>query len=161
MSGIKLTLLLALLAMVLRTALYYAGVIVAPFHFALVHLLFLVLAIWFSGYFLMGRDPSRGFGELLRAGFEAAIVYALLLALFIWFFYSVIDPHAFAAYNLRLIEGLVKLGHPLDVATQKVNALYDSGNYAALTFFGLLMTGALNAVFFGLIHDKVLRRFRG
>jgi len=161
MSGTALTLLLALLAMVLRTALFYAGVEIAPFHFALVHLLFLVLATWFSGYFLLGRDPSRGFGELLRAGFQSAMVYALLLALFTWFFYSEIDPNAFVAYNQRLIEGLVKQGHPLDVATQKVTALYNAGNYTALTFFGLLMSGALNAVFFGLIHDKVLRRFRG
>ena len=161
MSGIKLTLLLALLAMVLRTALFYAGVAVAPFQFALVHLLFLVLAIWFSGYFLMGRDPSRGFGELLRAGFQSAMVYALLLTVFIIFFYKVIDPNAFVAYNERLIQGFVKQGHPLAAATQKVNALYNAGNYAALTFFSLLMTGALNAVFFGLIHDKLLRRFRG
>jgi hypothetical protein len=161
MSGIKLTLLLAFVAMVLRTALFHAGVHVAPFQFALVHLLFLVLAVWFSGYFLMGRDPSRGFGELLRAGFQASMAYALLLALFIWFYYKVIDPDAFVAYNERLIQGFVKQGHPLDVATQKVNSLYNAGNYAALTFFGLLMTGALNAVAFGLIHDKLLRRFRG
>jgi hypothetical protein len=161
MSGMKLTLLLALLAMVLWTALFYAGVPVAPFQFALVHLLFLVLAVWFSGYFLMGRDPSRGFGELLRAGFQASMAYALLLALFILFFYKVIDPDAFVAYNERLIQGFVDQGHPLDVATQKVNSLYNAGNYAVLTFFGLLMSGAMNAVAFGLVHDKLLRRFRG
>lgn len=160
MSGIKLTLLLALLAMVLRTSLYYAGVPVAPFQFALVHLLFLVLAVWFSGYFLLRRDPSRGFGELLRAGFQSAMVYSLLLALFIWFFYTAIDPNAFAAYNERLIQGFVEQGHPLALATQKVNSLYNAGNYAALTFFGLLMSGAMNAIAFGLVHDKLLRRFR-
>ena len=161
MSGINLTLLLALLAMVLRTALFYAGVEIAPFHFALVHLLFLVIAIWFSGYFLMSRDPSRGFGELLRAGFQSAMVYSLLLAFFILFYYKVIEPDAFVARNERIIQGMVNDGHPLNKATQMVTGFYTAGNYAVFTFFGLLMTGALNAVFFGLIHDKVLRRFRG
>jgi hypothetical protein len=160
MSGILLTVVLAALAMALRTGLYYGGVLIAPFGFALVHLLFIVLATWFSGFLLMRRDPSRGFGELLRAGFQSALVYALLLGLFSWFFYARIDTHAFAAYNERLVQGLAAQGHPLELAREKVNGLYNARNYAVLSFFGLLMTGAVNAVAFALVHDKLLRRFR-
>lgn len=160
MSGIKLTLLLALGAMVLRTALHYAGVQVAPFNFALVHLLFLVLATWFSCHFLLVRDPSRGFGELMRAGFQSGLAYSILLGLFTWFFYTTLEAGAFTAYNERLIQGLVQQGHPAEEARQKVTGLYNAGNYAYLSFFGLLMTGSLSAVASALVHHKVLRRFR-
>lgn len=159
MSGTKLTLLLALLAMGSRAVLHYAGVVVAPFGFALVHLLMIVLATWFSGYFLLQRDPSRGFGELMRAGFQSAMLYAALLGAFTWCFYKWIEPDAFMAYNERLIQGFVAQGHPAEDARRKVNALYSAVNYSVLSFFGLLMTGALNTVAFALVHHKLLRKF--
>ncbi len=160
MSGIKLAFWLALLAMALRAALHYAGVVVAPFDFALVHLLFIVAATWSSGYFLLRLDPSRGFGELMRAGFQSAMLYAILLAAFTWCFYTWIEPDAFSAYNERLIQGFAAQGHPAEEARKKVEALYNATNYTVLSFFGLLMTGALNTVLFALVHDKLLRRFR-
>lgn len=160
MSGIKLTLLLALLAMGLRTGLHFAGVAVAPFDFALVHLLLLVLATWASGYLLLRRDPTRGFGELMRAGFQSVMLYTLLLALFTWLFYLVLEPDAFSAYNERLIQGFVAQGHPAEEARSKVEALYSAGNYTVLSFFGMLMTGSFCMVAFALIHDKLLRKLR-
>ncbi|MBK8580497.1 MAG: hypothetical protein LKM36_10630 [Flavobacteriales bacterium] len=161
MSGITTTFLLALLAMVLRTVLLYTGVTVAPFDFILVHMLFIVLAVYFSGHFLLGRDPSRGAGELMRAGFQSAVLYALLLAAFTWIFYKTMDTTAFTVYNDKLVEGFMAQGHPEALAREKVGAMYNAGTYSLLTFFGLFMAGSLNALLFALIHDKLLRKFRG
>lgn len=160
MSGIKATLLLALFAMVLRTILFYAGAGVAPFDFILVHLLLVVLAIYFSGHFLLGKDPTRGAGELMRAGFQSALVYAFLLTAFTWSYYSFIDTTAFSTYNEKLVEGFVAQGHPEALAREKVGAMYNAGTYSLLTFFGLFLAGSLNALLFALVHDKLLRRFR-
>ena len=145
----------------MRTALHYSGVAVAPFDFALVHLLFIVLATWFSGHFLLRRDPSRGFGELMRTGFQSAMLYAFLLGTFTWCFYKFIEPDAFAAYNERLIQGFMAQGHQAGEARRKVEGLYNGLNYSVLSFFGLLMAAALNTVVFALVHHKLLRRFRG
>ncbi|MBS1547243.1 MAG: DUF4199 family protein [Bacteroidetes bacterium] len=161
MSGISLTFLLALLAITVRMALHFSGVVMAPFDFALAHLLFIVVATWFSGHFLLRRDPSRGFGELMRAGFQSAMLYAALLAIFTWFFYKWIEPDAFSAYNERLVQGFIAQGHPAAEARRKVEGLYNGLNYSVLSFFGLLMAGALNTVVFALVHHKLLRRFRG
>lgn len=161
MPGIKLTFLLALLAMALRTALFYAGVDVPPFDFALVHLLLILLAVYFSGHFLLQYDPSRGFPELLRAGFQSALLYAFLVSLFTYLFYKAIDTTAFSTYNEKLIQGFMEQGHPEEQAREKVNALYNAGSYTVLTFFGLFMAGSLNALVFALVHHKLLRKFRG
>ncbi len=160
MPGIKLTLVLALLAIVLRTGLFYAGVDVPPFDFALMHLLLIVLAVYASGHLLLRADPSRGFPELLRAGFQSALLYAFLLSLFTYLFYKGIDTTAFSAYNAKLIQGFVEQGHPEELAREKVNALYNAGSYTVLTFFGLFMAGSLNALVFAAVHHKLLRRFR-
>ena len=160
MSGIKTTLLLALLAMVLRTGLFFAGVEVAPFKFIPAHLLLIVLAVYFSGHVLLNRDPSRGFGELLRVGFQSALLYAFLLSLFIWVYYKTMDNTAFSTYNEKLIQGFVAQGHPEALAREKVGSMYNAGSYAVISFFGLFMAGALNAMVFGVVHHKLLRRFR-
>lgn len=159
-SGIRITLLLALLALVLRVALFYAGVHVAPFDLIPLHLLFIVLAVFFSGHFLLNRDPSRGFGELLRAGFQATFVYASLIALFTWLYYKAIDTTAFGDYNERLIRGFVEQGHGEDESRAKVEALYNAFSYSAITFFGIFIVGSFNALAFAALHHKVFRRFR-
>ena len=160
MSGIRNTFLLALLAMVLRAGLFYAGVEVAPFKFIPVHLLLIILAVYFSGHFLLNRDPSRGFGELMRVGFQSALLYAFLLSFFIWIFYKTMDTTAFSSYNERLVQGFVAQGHPEALARDKVGAMYNAGSYAVITFFGLLMTGSFNAVVFAVLQHKLLRRWR-
>lgn len=161
MSGIKSTLLLALVAIVLRTGLYYAGVEVAPMKFIPVHLLLVVLACYFSGHLLLRDDPSRGFGELLRAGFQTVLVYAFLSSVFIWIFYRAIDTGTFDAYNAELVEGFVEQGFPREEAMEKVRSLYNAASYAAITFFGLFFLGSFNALAFAALHHKLLRRFRG
>ncbi len=160
MSGIKTTLLLTLTAMALRMGLFYAGVPVAPFQFIPVHLLLIVLAMFFSGHLLLKHDASRGFGELLRAAFQGVFAYASLIALFSWFFYTVVDTTAFSSYNQRLVEGFVAQGHPEDQALEKVSALYNPVSYATLTFFGSFLAGAANAFAFALLHHKLLRKLR-
>lgn len=160
MSGMRITLLLALLAMVLRTALFYAGIHMAPFDLIPLHLLFIVLATFFSGHLLLNRDPSRGFGELVRAGFQAVFAYAFLISLFSWFFYRAIDTTAFSTYNARLVEGFVEQGHGRDESWEKVNALYNATSYTAITFFGIFLAGSFNALAFAALHHKVFRRFR-
>ncbi len=160
MSGIKATLLLAFFAMALRTGLFYAGVHVAAFDFIPVHLLLIVVAMFLSGHLLLRHDPSRGFGELLRASFQSVFAYASLIAVFSWFFYSVVDTTAFSNYNAKLVEGFVAQGHPRDQAMEKVGALYNPVSYATLTFFGSFLAGAANAFAFSLLHHKVLRNLR-
>lgn len=160
MTGIKATLLLVLLAMLLRTALFYAGVVIAPFGFILVQLLLIILAVFFSGHFLLDRDPSRGAGELMRAGFQSVVVYALLVTAFTWVFYRFIDTSAFSIYNEKLVTGFVEQGHPEALAREKVGGMYNAGTYSLITFFGLFMAGSFNALLFALVHDKLLRRFR-
>ncbi|MCC6840372.1 MAG: hypothetical protein IT230_09465 [Flavobacteriales bacterium] len=160
MSGIKFTLLLAFTAAALRSALFYAGVHVAPFDFIPVHLLLIVLAMFFSGHLLLRHDPSRGFGELLRAAFQSVFAYASIIALFSWFFYTAIDTTAFSSYNARLVEGFVAQGHPEDQAREKVAALYNPVSYATLTFFGSFLAGSFNAFAFALLHHKLLRNLR-
>ena len=160
MSGTSATLLLALLAMVLRTALFYAGVVIAPFDFILAQLLLIILAVFFSGHFLLGRDPSRGAGELMRAGFQSVVVYALLVSAFTWVFFKFIDTSAFSIYNEKLVAGFVEQGHPEALSREKVDGMYNAGTYSLITFFGLFLVGAINALFFALVHDKVLRKFR-
>jgi hypothetical protein len=160
MSGLKLTLLLALLAMAVRTGLFHAGVTVAPFGFILAHLLFVIIAAWYSGHHLLGKDPGRGFGELLRAGFQSALAYAFLIALFTWAFYTWIDTKAFTDYNEQLVHGFIGQGQPEQEARVKVGALYNAGTYAYITFFGLFLLGSMNALLFGLLHHKLLRKLR-
>lgn len=160
LSGIKVTLWLAMLALVLRIGLFYAGVNIAPFDLVPLHLFFIVLATFFSGHLLLNRDPSRGFGELMRAGFQSVFVYAFLVSLFSWFFYRVVDVTAFSDYNARLVEGFVEQGHGRDESWEKVNALYNATSYAAITFFGLFLAGSFNALAFAALHHKVFRRFR-
>lgn len=160
MSGLKLTLLLALLAMAVRAGLFFAGANAAPFGFILAHLLFVILAAWYSGHHLLGKDPSRGFGELLRAGFQSALAYAFLIALFTWAFYTWIDTTAFSTYNEQLVRGFMGQGLPEQEAREKVGALYNAGTYAYITFFGLFVLGSLNALLFALVHHKLLRRLR-
>lgn len=160
LAGIRVTLLLALLALVLRLGLFYAGIRIAPFDLIPLHLLFIVLVAFFSGHLLLNQDPSRGFGELMRAGFQAVFIYALLVSLFTWFFYRVVDTGTFNEYNARLVEGFVEQGHGRDESWDKVNALYNATSYAAITFFGLFLAGSFNALAFAALHHKVLRRFR-
>ncbi|MBS1936242.1 MAG: hypothetical protein JSS84_00315 [Bacteroidetes bacterium] len=160
MSGFNTTLLLAVLAMALRTGLFYAGIRVAPFDFIPLHLLLIVLAVYFSGHFLLRQDASRGFGELLRTGFQSVFAYAFLISVFSWFFYRHIDAAAFTTYNAKLVQGFVEQGFPVEDARQKVGALYNATSYAALTFFGSFLVGSINAFAFAALHHKVLRRFR-
>ena len=160
MSGIKSTLLLVLLAIVLRMGLFYAGVHVKPFMFIPVQLLFVVLATYFSGHLLLNHDPSRGFGELLRAGFQSVLSYAFLISVFSWFFYKAIDTTAFSDYNAKLLQAFVDQGYPREEAQEKMTALYSPSSYAAITFFGLFFVGSFNALAFAALHHKLLRRFR-
>ncbi|MBZ0207222.1 MAG: DUF4199 domain-containing protein [Flavobacteriales bacterium] len=160
MSGIRSTFLLALGTMALRVILFYAGVTVAPFDFIPVHLLVLVLAVYLSGHLLLNHDPSRGLGELFRAGFQTVFLYAFLISLFIWTYYKTIDTTSFSSYNARLVEGFVEQGHPREEALEKVTSMYNATSYAAITFFGLFLVGSFNALAFGVLHHKVLRRFR-
>lgn len=152
--------LLTLSAIALRLGLFYAGVRVEAFHFAPVHLFILVLVTFSSGFLLLREDPSRGMGELMRVGVRDAIIYALLIGLFIWLFYSAINVTEFPERNEKLIQGFIAQGHPEQQARDKVNAMYTPRGYALLTFFGLLLSGVLNALIFAALHHKVLRKFR-
>jgi hypothetical protein len=152
--------LLALLAIALRLGLFYGGIDVAPFRFAPVHLLLLVVITFLTGFFLLRSDPSRGMADLIRNGMRDTAIYALMIAVFAWVFYTSIDVTAFPTYNERLVQGFIAQGHAEAEAREKVNAMYTPGGYASVTFFGLFIAGIVEALFFAAIHHKVLRRFR-
>lgn len=160
MTGIKFTLVLTLVVATFRAALFWAGVDVKPMSPVPVHLFAIILIAYFSGHFLLNRDPSRQFGELLRAGFQDVVVYAILIAIFTWIFYTFLDTTAFSTYNERLVEGFVAEGYDEIEAREKVGKLYNATSYAAITFFGCFLAGTASSFAFAILHHKVLRRFR-
>ena len=52
-------------------------------------------------------------------------------------------------------------GNPEAQVRERLNAFFNPGKYAFMTFIGLLSMGALNALLFAIVHHKFLRRFRG
>ena len=153
------TLFFAFAAMATRTGLFLTGHHVQAFHFWPVHLLFLVLVTFFVGHFTLREDPETGLAELMRSGMREAAIYALLLGIFIWVFFTFINVNEFPDRIALLVKGLVDSGHTEAEARAKVSGFFTPGTYSFLTFMCLFVGGAINAVFFAFVHDKVLRRF--
>jgi hypothetical protein len=156
----RISLIIAAVAIALRTVLYYAGVRVEAMEFVPVHLLAMVLIAYLSGFLLLRKDPSRGMAELIRAGLRDTAVYALLIAVFAYLFFTYINPDEFVQRNTMMIDEFVKQGHPEAEARAKVERYYSPFSYATITFFGLLLLGVMNTLIFGALHHKVLRRFK-
>ncbi|HEY0978313.1 MAG TPA: hypothetical protein VGE21_12650 [Flavobacteriales bacterium] len=153
------TLLFVLLAAGIRTGLHHAGYNIGPFEFWPVHLFFLVLIAYLSGYRQLRLDRTSGMGALMRDGIRDTVLYAVLIGVLSWVFYTYMDPNEFAERNAIIIDGLVNDGFSEADARQKVSGFYTPANYAGITFLALLMTGAVNTLLFAVIHHRLLRRF--
>ncbi|MCB0792485.1 MAG: DUF4199 family protein [Flavobacteriales bacterium] len=150
----------ALAIMVLRTTLHYIGHDPEGTAFMLVHLLALVVVVFFAGQRQLRMDTASGFPALVREGFKAAAVYTILYAIFIWGYFHTIDTQAFPERIQRMVEMAEQEGRPGDEARRRLQVFFTPFNYATMTFFGLLAIGAFNALLLGVVHHKVLRRFR-
>jgi hypothetical protein len=155
-----LTLLTALAVFALRLALYYSGRPVEGTEFMLVHFLAVVTIVFFAGHRLLLGDRRSGFPDLLREGFRNAAVYALLMMLFLWLHYSQLEADLFTQkIDERVAMGVAE-GQPEELIRERMERFFTPFNYATITFFALLITGAFQAFLIGLVHHKFLRRFR-
>jgi hypothetical protein len=155
-----LTLLTALSVIALRLALYFSGRPVEGTEFMLVHFLAVVTLVFFAGHRLLLRDRRAGFPDLLREGFRNAAVYALLMMVFLWMHYNWLEADLFTQkIDERVAMGVAE-GQPEELIRERMERFFTPFNYATITFFALLITGAFQAFLIGLVHHKFLRRFR-
>jgi hypothetical protein len=59
-----------------------------------------------------------------------------------------------------MVDRGVAQGQPEEVIRPRMEQFFTPFNYASMTFFALLAVGGFNALVVGLLHHKVLRRFR-
>ncbi len=147
--------------MALRLLLFYYGRPPEGADFMLVHFLALVTIVFFTGQTLMSADARTSFPDLMREGFKGAAVYALLFSLFLLAYYRWVEPTYFTARVQAMVAQGIADGQPEDIIRPRLEKFFTPFNYASMTFFTLLIVGAFNALAVGLLHHKVLRKFRG
>ena len=96
----------------------------------------------------------------MREGFKSAAVYALLIAVFIWFYFTAVDEHHFTQRVNDMVAKAVASGQSEQAIRPKLEQFFTPFNYTTITFFALLISGAINALLIAILHHKVLRRFR-
>ncbi|MBL7952763.1 MAG: DUF4199 domain-containing protein [Flavobacteriales bacterium] len=144
----------------LRLGLFYAGRPPVGTDFMLVHFLAIVTIVFFVGHGMLSKDARTSFPHLMREGFKSAAVYALIYGIFILIYYRVVEPMHFAERVNEMVQRGVDQGQPEDVIRPRMEQFFTPFNYASMTFFALLAVGGFNALVVGLLHHKVLRRFR-
>lgn len=155
-----LAVLTALAVITLRLILYYSGSAPAGTDFLIVHFLALVTVVFFMDHRLLGADRRTPFPTLMREGFKSAAVYALLIAVFIWFYFTSVDEHHFTQRVNDMVAKAVASGQSEQAIRPKLEQFFTPFNYTTITFFALLISGAINALLIAILHHKVLRRFR-
>ncbi|HRH70218.1 MAG TPA: DUF4199 domain-containing protein [Flavobacteriales bacterium] len=154
-----LTLLTALAVIIVRLTLFHMGRPPEGTDFMLVHFLAIVTIVFFTGQRLLSRDPRSSFPDLMRSGFRNTAVYSLLIGIFLWVFFSYIDTQEFPNKINERVSAVVAEGRTEAEARAGLESFFNPFNYASITFFTLLIVGAINALIIGLLHHKVLRRF--
>ena len=100
------------------------------------------------------------FPTLMREGFKSAALYALLYGAFICFYYLYVQSGYFAQRVELMVQSGLAEGQPEEIIRPRLTKFFTPFNYASITFFTLLLVGAFDALLVGLLHHKVLRRFR-
>ena len=150
----------AFAVIVLRLFLYYTGHPPEGIDFLIVHCLALATLVFFTDHRLLTTDRTAGFPLLMREGFKSAAVYALIIAVFIWIYYATVEHTYFThRVNAMVAKGMAE-GQPENVIRPRLEKFFTPFNYTSITFFGLLIAGGFNALMLGMLHHKVLRRFR-
>jgi hypothetical protein len=155
-----LSLLTALAVIALRLILFAMGRPPEGTDFMLVHLLAVVTIVFFTDHTLVGRDVRVPFPTLMREGFKNAALYAVLFGVFIWIYYRTVEAGYFEARIDDMVARGVAEGQPEEVIRPRLTQFFTPFNYATITFFALLIFGAFNALVLGLLHHKLLRRYR-
>ncbi len=149
----------AFTVMVFRLALYLLGRPVEGMDFMLVHFLAIVTVVFFTGQRMMMRDPWVGFPDLLRNGFRNAALYALMMGTFLWLYYVWVEDGKFEAHVDMMVQRGVAEDQPEEIIRPRMEQFFTPFNYATISFFAMLITGAFQALLIGLVHHKLLRRF--
>lgn len=150
----------ALAVITLRLILFYSGQPPEGLDFLLVHLLALVTVVFFTDSRVLSASSDASFPELMREGFKSAALYSLVFSAFIWFYYLNVEPHYFEhKVNTMVAKGLAE-GQPESIIRPRMERFFTPFNYTTITFFTMLIVGAMNALLIGMLHHKVLRRLR-
>ena len=154
----KLTLITSFLVIALRFLLFKAGRPAEGTDFMFVHFMAIVTVIFFQGKRMLQDDPLTGIADLLREGFKVSAIYALLIGIYLWVHYTHIESDYFRMRIDALVELGVAEGNPEDLIRGRMEKFFTPFNYASMTFFVLLIVGAVNTMLIGLLHHKVLRK---
>lgn len=155
----KLTLLAALAVMALRLVLFHMDRTPEGADFMLVHFLAIITVIFFAGQRIMRQDASTVMPDLLREGFKQAALYAVLMMVFLWVYNSTLEAHVFTAKLEERVALGVAEGLPEAEVRERLERFFTPFNYATITFFALLITGAVQSFLIAIVHHKVLRGF--
>src|SRR5690606_26190566 len=143
-----------------RMAMFRSGTHIEGMDMMLVHCLAIATVVFFTDKRLLDRDVSAGMAEFLRGGFTSAALYALLTGIFIWFHFNMIETEHFPDRWNEMVAAGVAEGKSEDEIRPQIEQFFSPFNYASLTFFGLLLIGAINAVLIAALHHKLLRKVR-
>jgi hypothetical protein len=144
----------------LRAIMFHTGRVAEPGDLLFVHFMAIVTVVFFSNKSLLERDRNVPITELLRIGLRNASVYALLTAVFIWMHYETIEAAAFPDRIEELIRRGLAEGQDEGIIRPRIEKFFTPVNYATLTFFALMIAGAINALLIGILHHKFLRNIR-
>jgi hypothetical protein len=156
----NLPLLGVLAVMALRLGLFYSGRPPEGTQFMLVHFLAIVTIVFFTGQRILGRDVRSSFPDLMREGFKSAAIYAVIYGLFLLAYYHWVEPMHFHQRVEDMVARGIADGQPEEVIRPRLEKFFTPFNYASMTFFALLLVGGFNALAVGLLHHKVLRKYR-
>ena len=126
----------------------------------IVHFLAAITVVFFIDHRALSSDLRTPFPDLMRDGFKGAALYALLYGAFIWIYYTTVEDGYFAQRVESMVQSGLAEGQPEEVIRPRLTKFFTPFNYASITFFTLLLVGAFDALLVGLLHHKVLRRFR-
>ena len=154
----RLTLIIAFAAVLIRWTLHGNGTITDGFTFAPIHLLFLLAVVFLAGWQAMKAEPTLEVPGLFRAGFRAGAIYALIAAVLAYLLYTVIDPLFFPIRINEMIDAAVAEGRTEAEARERVEAFFSPFKYATITLAAFMVIGAVDALVCALLHHKVLRK---
>lgn len=154
------TFLFLALAITLRIVLFYARVPLPGFSFTFILLGFIVLLAFLSGHFELGEEPNAPLPALFRVGLRNTVVFALIYAPFVYFFFEFINTTEFPERVNAMVQRAVADGNPEAQIRERLERFFNPGQYAFMTFIGMFSMGAVSALFFAVVHHKLLRKFR-
>lgn len=156
----RLPLLFAALVVALRLGLFWAGVELSGFNFGFLLMGMTTLLAFFSGHFLLREEPQAPMPAIFKQGLRHTAFFALLCSALLFAFNRYVDHAAFQMKVNGIIQQAIASGVPEAEARERAGSFFTAESQALLTLVGLLALGAVNAMFFAVVHHKLLRRLR-